>query len=287
LSFFLFTSFLLTIPIIGQYETTFRFITGIISHTGIYGQGTSGAFDINWFLARLLKVVQINSSVFFVMFIAVLFIFYNVWNMCKYRDADQEKNKEATKYILVLVGICIIQWLIVAKHPAPQYFVPALGLCGLLAAFIYRLIWEKNSSKLVVSLLLIIFVCFHSFKAFRYYKDVVNTAKATFSFSNMVHNDYNACAIFHYYRSSSRLYALMLGDSFKEIFLYTSELKKRFKNIYHYDQSEQTYFNFDKVVKLNEVKKVNACAVLYGTNYQKTLPLEVIKSMPVEILYRL
>lgn len=140
---FLVSAFISIIPILGKFSEFRRFISGVVSHDGLYGQGASQM--INWgdFGKNILLIFKYNPAYTIILAISLLLIIYLLANPLRRRLKSTE--------LLFLGGFLaasLLGFLIVAKHFKNYYFGPVLAQSG----FILVLIMKQDIFKKLTEL---------------------------------------------------------------------------------------------------------------------------------------
>ena len=121
-SFFVFIA-----PIITKFNDYWRFITGIASHDGIYGQGEERMFNPEAVKANLLEVFHVAPELIFIIALLVIMLVLSV--------IYHSKSKSNGRNILFSVGMLLIiflQIIMVSKHFKNTYLVPIMSIYGII-----------------------------------------------------------------------------------------------------------------------------------------------------------
>lgn len=110
-SFFAVFGFILgTWPIHGNYPSLFKWVTRLVTFTGIHGGGTRGFFSLQTWFQSASALVQSNPEATLVIsFLALVFIRQLIF--------DRSKNK----FVLVVFGGALLGLLTFAKYPLSHY----------------------------------------------------------------------------------------------------------------------------------------------------------------------
>ena len=123
-----------TLPAAGSYEIIIDRLTMISMSSGFHGTGAQSFIDLNTFPKQLIRVS--SRPMFFVVLLVGLGLIVAVFRKCR---------REGRSFPLVgraMGGLCLAffgQALLVAKHPAGHYMIPALTTSALGLALIYQL----------------------------------------------------------------------------------------------------------------------------------------------------
>ncbi len=291
LTFFL-SWFLITIPLIPRYGKMFQWWKGIVVHTGFHGSGKVGFLDLSEFWVNLKWVVQDNVFLFLVIILGLLGILIKIFQLIRLKENVREEDKNILKFLLVLSLVSLLQFFVVAKQPAPQYLVPAVGLFGLIAAFQYRLLGiPKRIKDRYVSCLLLLFVIVNVINAIQYQRKLYSTNQEIYEFAKRVYTKYQDCLICGYYRSSSVEFALEFGDDCYGYKAHAKVLKDLYPSAYFFHYWTRVFHDFTNDIPLKVLMARNSCVLIYGMHYAHDfrdgfLKLEKIETSESEDVFR-
>jgi len=171
---FLVTGFICILPIINKFSEFRRFIGGVATHDGLYGQGTEQMINWHNFFTNIGLIFQYN------LVFGVILIFSAATGI--YLLISAIRRKKHLRELLFLAGFwvaAIVGFVMVAKHFKNYYFGPVLTLAGFAFLVQHRIISSlKNSEKpsrpesfsvtVLASLLIVILVT--AFPLFKDYK---------------------------------------------------------------------------------------------------------------------
>jgi len=135
---FLITAFISIIPILSKFSEFRRFITGVATHDGLYGQGTEQV--INWtnFVHNIGLLFKYNPA-----FLVTLLLSVGVGI---YLATDSTRRKNFRPEMLMIAGFWLATlagFVMVAKHFKNYYFGPVLTLAGFILLIISSVRKEK------------------------------------------------------------------------------------------------------------------------------------------------
>lgn len=187
LSFFVFI-----LPIINRFKEFRKFISGIISHDGLYGGGSSNVLNIQKMLDSLAEIIKLNPGL--VILVLVLIVLLVVAMFKKFRPQR--------KYAFFFAGyllILIVQVVMVSKHFKNYYMAPSFVFFGFMlftvAAFLSEILNSQKKAILLSSILPMLLVVFSFTKASSDYQIIVNRISQEkeirdFTVQNISRNDF-------------------------------------------------------------------------------------------------
>ncbi len=153
--------FISILPIIGKFKEFRRFISGVVSHDGLYGQGSQQVINLKSFARNFVDLLSNNLAYTMILVLTIGIIVYYLIS---------KKNQPADNQLIIILKAFIIASLIgfilVLKHYKAYYFAPVLSLSGLVLFIMWKISGsnlksEKSRSMIaasVLSLLLLISV---------------------------------------------------------------------------------------------------------------------------------
>lgn len=114
------------LPAISNYDYFSGWITGLITHEGVYGSGEKKIINPDSFIENLLSVFQseIAFTVSVILMAATILLI-----ILRYKSSLREKIiRDKFNLLLSFFLACCFQLIIVAKHYSPRYMLPALML---------------------------------------------------------------------------------------------------------------------------------------------------------------
>jgi len=125
--------FISVLPIINKFKEFHRFISGVVSHDGLYGHGSQQMINWKSFTHNFWELLYYNPAFSLILTISIGLIAFHFLNKKKYR-ADN-------RLLLMLKGFVIasiIGFILVSKHFKVYYFAPVLSLSGLVLFMIWK-----------------------------------------------------------------------------------------------------------------------------------------------------
>lgn len=262
---------LLTLPAWPKFLKFFSWIGKLFIHSGNYGSGNTTIIDSTTYFKNLYSSLFENGIFSYTLVLSALFL---ISSLIILKDKKRLYKYFRFKVLSGLTLAQIFQCLIVSKHYSPHYLIPALMLTGvtlLYLGFNINYLTNININKIFLqSLQLGIFIYFFAFTAINisamasfYYKIKLKTDSIIHSISN-----YPEYSKIHYYRCSSRMYALKFGDDFAGG-KYGIILNTMFPNNYFYDIWDKNYYNFNNNLEIEQIIHNNPYILFQGTSFEK------------------
>ena len=262
-----------TIPIISKYSFILNWFYNIFIHSEHYGSGDKTIINFSIFISNLKSLIY-SQPVFFIILLASIFIcLISIFNT-KIRKSIY---KSLSFRLLVAITISqLIQIIMVAKHYANHYLIPAIGLSGLLLFLIFLYIYQLNIKKkyiknylvYIFASLLIILSLIRIFNLKNAHKNFINIKEELLIINQKVENEFEGYAKIYYYRSSSIKYALKFGDNWA--CRYNSKaLEKIYSSAYFYNIWEKKYYTWENEITFDEIRANNKNILFQGTPFDK------------------
>ncbi len=136
---------LFTLPAVKGYMSMAHWFLNLGTHTGTYGQGSSGLIDPAVYFSSMISIAENNKSLITVMFVVALVLLSTLFITSK-RDTKVFSKEFNIATALLLAQAASI--LLVAKHyHSNHYLFPALSLTGFVLVMSYLLIDSKIHEK--------------------------------------------------------------------------------------------------------------------------------------------
>jgi hypothetical protein len=135
--------FICIIPILDKFKEFSRFISGIVSHDGLYGQGSEQIINLKTFGPNLWDLLFHNPAYSIILIISIGLVIYFIIN--------RNKNLTDKRFIIVLQAFILASlfgFVLVSKHFKIYYFAPVLSLTGLAFYMIWMMpgVLDKNTT---------------------------------------------------------------------------------------------------------------------------------------------
>ncbi|MFQ5764280.1 MAG: hypothetical protein ACE5GT_05075 [Rhodospirillales bacterium] len=202
---------LFTLPAAGAYDVFFSWMATVAQGSGAYGGGGEGL--VNWALYPGAVIKLFKRPAFHVVF--VLSVLTLAWALWRRRQGSPLPGAE----VRLLAGVVAAQLahvLLVAKQPSAIYLIPSLVLIPLALVLVWRLgtvlAVERGLPKApgrALATVLAVLVVAGGLGATRLTGELAEKRQAGLALDN---DRFAACARVHAYASSSRSFALLLGD---------------------------------------------------------------------------
>ncbi len=146
------------LPVYDKFNYFKGFVTSIIRHDGLYGQGEEKVFNMQTFLHNIPVMIQYNiifSILLAVVLVVVIYMFF--------KPEFRKKHPKEYVFFLTLFLVSLLGILMIAKHYKNYYVIPIIGLSGFIYFLLTRLLkqWVKfRYLNLVIVLVLIFFIAY-------------------------------------------------------------------------------------------------------------------------------
>jgi hypothetical protein len=233
-----------TWPIISKYFLVWHFISGILSHTGVYSGQKAGRDSYNYILNW--KSIFVGQGLFIMIaFVAMLFALWNLW---------QKKQRKASIVLFAVSLGVLLQFAVVAKYPGPHYLLPGIGLFGaLLGLFYLSGHGSKEQVRQIVGVLILGTVLVGTWRALEYRSNLARLTEDIIVFYEHIHAKYQGYVFLGYYRSSGQDAALRFGDGWNGQPALKEEMSLLFPDRFFFMWGSNRVNNFKDRVFLNDL----------------------------------
>lgn len=263
---------LFTLPAAHDYKRMFQWFLSIASHTGIYGQGSSGIINPAEYVQALLKISFANKAMFLALLVAFITL---ITIFIKSKKKNESIKNSETTYILALFLALAGSILMVAKHYYNNHYLfPALSLTGLVFVFIYLNFERKWKTKntmllkfsppaLVVIFLVLAFIN-KPYLALAY-EGYRLSNKSTDETMARIEKDYPGFVKTYYYPGSFNPYAQLRWGNVYAKQLHTEKLMQLYAEGLFYDIRDNSFKFWETTIPPREfLKKYGGCILLIG-----------------------
>ena len=139
--------FISVLPILSKFKEFRRFISGVASHDGLYGQGSQQMINWKSFSHNFWELLSYNPAYSIILIISIGLIVFYFLNKRKFH-ADDRLLLALKAFVLA----SIIGFILVSKHFKVYYFAPVLSLSGLVLFMIWKISGVQMKSKKVHSI---------------------------------------------------------------------------------------------------------------------------------------
>jgi hypothetical protein len=243
-SFVFFTLF--TLPIYRSYKYLANWIYSLFIHSGIYGTGSSTIILPGTFFKNLIDIFTSEKIILLVVCLLILILL-----RFKSRNNFQKYN-----LILGLFASFVIQILIVSKHFHIHYLVPGLSMIGVgVVLFLLLAEFGKNIISRVIRVVVVglVFVMAVS-NLVMITKNTNGISQAyadSLQINNLIKGAYKDYLIISYYRSSSKEYALSLGNSYSSNYNYGEQLSVLYPGRAFYEIWKNKFYDWNGVISMD------------------------------------
>lgn len=136
---------LFTLPAIKGYPYMLKWFLNLGTHTGTYGQGSTGIIDPAQYFKALVQIALANKEMLVVITIATIILIVKGLNQKKaFRIWTEPAFRITAAMLIAIYGSMVM----VAKHyHSNHYLFPALSLTGPLLVFVYLLLTRDEKDK--------------------------------------------------------------------------------------------------------------------------------------------
>jgi len=277
--------FIFIFPVISRYGEIYDWLKPIL----MVSSQSGGGGDLSQYVYNFAGLML--EHIFLTAFVSICFI-TALYKRQQHTSAEKVKDHQKAKtFLLALSLVSLGHFMIIAKHPGPQYMAPAYGLFGLMLGMLYLSINMSQTRKNVwAGTILFFLIMTFSAGAFQYQYQLALTKRDIYNFSNKVYDKYDHCAIFGYYRSSSLPMAIRFAEGHGNFKIYAKQLKGMYPEALFYNPWHRTFHNFEKNVFLKNILERKGCAYLYGSSMDFSpgyIKAEEIEAVHNERLYRI
>ncbi len=240
-----------TLPIMGSYAKFLDWIYNLATHKGGYGTGAREVFS--WPTTLKNSGVMLRENGLF----AGLLVFSLLLILVAVLVPRLRKMSLGNGYFKVLVGVTVADILaivMVSKHAAQHYLLPALSVVGLVLVLIYLYLqdmgiaFKKKPGFIQIPFWVVLAGVMLWLNPWQEFKQMASTwafvRQEGLNINEKVASDYKGFAKIYYYASSSREYALKFGNDLA-LNKHTEVLKTLYPDVYFYDFASGGIFSFD------------------------------------------
>jgi len=122
------------IPIYDKISGIRYFLTSIIKHEGLYGQGAEQVINLTLFGRNILDILSQNNS-FLIAFIASVIIIVVI----EIKPSDRKTFAREYHFLIAFLIVSALGLLITAKHYKDYYIIPVISLTGFTILIIFNI----------------------------------------------------------------------------------------------------------------------------------------------------
>ena len=284
-----------TLPVLPRYRYFIGWIYGIATHTGRHGTGDKGLIDPTKYLKDLYWLALEEKFFSVILLVSMLVL---AWWFLTHRSLPlSQSSKDLPKSLLAISLAELLQLLIVAKHPAVHYLVPALGLLGLNLILISKLIAPMTVKRSHLAHAVIFLIVLSSTMTIQLpnvravHESFADSKLGQQSVFEKVQENYKGCKIISYYGASSLPAAWLLG-SWGGAGTFSQRLQELYPDALFYTDR---VINFVRSVDFKQIAADDSCvlfdgrdpsSVTYNIRMPPNVNLEKVYSRSREALYR-
>ncbi|MFO7617996.1 MAG: hypothetical protein R6V75_12180, partial [Bacteroidales bacterium] len=136
---FLVTGFVSILPILGKFSEFRKFISGVATHDGLYGQGSQQIINFQEFFSNILLIFKYNPAYTIILSLALVFAV-----LFLIHPATRRIRRKELLFLLAFILASLVGFVMVAKHFKNYYFAPVLSLAG----FVLLIVLDRGFSGL-------------------------------------------------------------------------------------------------------------------------------------------
>jgi len=242
LLFFILFFILFTLPAVPQYPHMAKWFLLLIAHTGTYGEGGLGLFNVSQYFNNIAEIFYVNPVLSVTLLLSALIISSM---LIKSSSRAEFKSNLSLRIIAALFVAQLAGILMVAKHyHANHYLVPELCLMATNWIFIFLFLKEKLSLayrkvfSFIPALLLLIAIGLVSMN-----RTYLKSADQGYIISNldyekvmhMLENEYKEYTCAYYYPISINPYSALRWGNVYSRFQHTKAIKELYPEGYFFD----------------------------------------------------
>lgn len=235
LSFICFTP-----QLIPKYKEIFKYLFGILTHTGYYGFGKTGLIDPDIYTSNIWTLLNDHREFSIILLISVCIIIMNIIVPSMRKTA---LDNTSFRLLFALTTAQMMALLMIAKHPNSRYLLPELALLGSNLFIIGNYFMQikgkisinlKRLTILIALILAVIVVLNTGIQHVNLFHETEMMKKDSLEIYQKVQNDYKDHTKVYFFSASSPLYALGFGHGFIGR-IYSAELEEIYNRVYFYN----------------------------------------------------
>jgi hypothetical protein len=295
LLFFVLSFIFFTLPAVPQYPHMAKWFLLLTTHTGTYGEGGLGIFNVAQYLNNLLEICLINPILSVTLLISVLIISLK---LIKSSFKQEFKSNQTFRIVTALAIAQLAGVLMVAKHyHANHYLVPELCMVAANWIFIFIYMKEKlpdNYKK--------VFVFFPAFSLLivaglvtmnKNYLQAANQGyiRSNQDYDKMTHlleNDYKGYTCAYYYPTSINPYSALRWGNVYSRFQHIKTIKEIYPDGYFFDIRTNQFSLWETPVAASTMLEIsNNKLLLIGGPIEESVKHQIErKGIKLTTLYR-
>jgi len=225
------------LPVTARFAAMSSWFTSLLTHAGHYGKGRVGIPDANVLAANLVSLWQVEPALFW--FLGVYAIVLLALPIFRKQGAPLPDGVRP----LLLAGCTAItaEVILVTKHPAFHYLLPALVLTAFVNSALWALLPRPSLGTLqirqviLVPLIAVIGIgLVRNWAGFQWWMGAARTDRQNIAELHAVEERLLGCRVMGSYRSSLKVYALAFGNG-SSAGVHGSALEKLYPAAINYD----------------------------------------------------
>jgi hypothetical protein len=250
-----------TLPVLGSYSWSYRFLKKIFLHTGIYGSGERGIIDLEIYGSSLYRILSQNPAFFGILIIAIITV---ILCLVFSKNSIVSMKNIKVKLLSAIVITDLFAIFLVAKHYKSKYLLPALCLSGISIYLIFIIlnglqenakVTEKTKKRfkfimyVAISTLTIFAFCNTLMGIGRYRKNKKAKIIEVVDIQEKINKEFKGYGIIYFYQAPLKIFALEFGNLWMRGF-YSNSLKMLYGDQYFYHVRGRFVHGWDKKNKI-------------------------------------
>lgn len=295
LFYFVLFFILFTLPAVPQYPHMAKWFLLLTAHTGTYGEGALGIFNVSQYLNNLVEIGRVNPELAITLFVSAFIILSSLFRSS---FKFEFKNNISFRIVTALAAAQLAGVLMVAKHyHANHYLVPEL--CMMAANWIFIFFYLKG--KLPVEYrkifafipVLLLLISAWSVTMNRTY---LKTANEGYILSNqdyvkmelLIENEFKGYTRVYYYPTSINPYSALRWGNVYSRFQHTKAIREIYPDGYFFDIRTRQFSLWETPLAMRAMAEISKNKLLIiGGPFEESLRQQMEqKGIKLTIAYK-
>ncbi len=233
---------ILLFPVYSNFSAFIVWTKNLLLHSGKHGHGDSDVVDTNSFGNNLITIFKSERFFFYTYFFILIFLLISLVGY--FRKKIMALSKLQYKLLISLFLSMSLMTMLVAKHYAPKYMIPALLLCPVSLYLIFTIVLKTFSIpknifiRNAICILLAVYIAINAFSTvLNVIPNIEENKNAAVQINEYIKNNHINEKILLCFGGSSQGYALAFPLSFlgSQKPYYQSILEKKFPNNLYFE----------------------------------------------------
>lgn len=238
-------------------KETIQFMFNLATHTGRYGSGPAGFIEPRNYLNSAVTLIRGDALFFLIVLAGIATLFW--------RSKFPQLRGPKFRALLAVTVAQVFQLLIVAKHPASRYLIPALALVAVNLVVLLDVVRDKLPAYRMPAILVIgVVILTYQVWAFTgFFATVRAAARDQLDVYDTLTTKYANVPVASYYTVSSPYYALDFGSSYAGN-LYRRNLQQLYPNHFFFSPWTGVFSDMGGPVTLDQIAQGRSWFILTG-----------------------